>query len=186
MPATNPVLDAVPAAHEAITPADPSQDPFDEAKPARHTKAGGGADGSAPGLSDYQGGTTGQAAKTGLYQLLKTDIFNLLCLPGAPQAALAPAAALCADRRAILIVDPPASWTGIEAAVNGMTAPPVTGDAAKNAVVYFPLWSFPTRRRAESPRRSRRAARWPASWPAPTYSAACGRPRPAPTPPSPE
>ncbi|MET8755956.1 phage tail sheath C-terminal domain-containing protein [Streptomyces sp. NPDC004667] len=143
VPATNPVLDVVPAAHEAITPADPSQDPFDEAKPARHTKAAGGADGSAPGLSDYQGGTTGQAAKTGLYQLLKADIFNLLCLPGAPQSALAPAAALCADRRAILIVDPPASWTGIEAAVNGMTTPPVTGDAAKNAVVYFPPLVIP-------------------------------------------
>ncbi|MEV6954439.1 phage tail sheath C-terminal domain-containing protein [Streptomyces sp. NPDC051183] len=143
VPATNPVLDVVPTAHEVIAPTDASQDPFDDAKPNRYEKASGGADGGAPALADYQGGATGQASKTGLYQLLKTDIFNLLCLPGAPQSALAPAAALCGERRAVLIVDPPTGWTGIDAAVTGMATPPVTGDAAKNAVVYFPNLLIP-------------------------------------------
>jgi hypothetical protein len=93
----------------------------------------------APTLDDYQGGSTGQADKKGLYQLLRTDIFNLLCLPGAPSTVLAPASALCIDRRAILLVDPPSAWTSIDAAATGMaSSPPVSGDAAKNAAVFFP------------------------------------------------
>jgi hypothetical protein len=152
VPASGAVLNVVPSVHEAIAAADPSQDPFDDAKPARYKQAGGGADGEAPVLADYQGGATGQADKKGLYQLLKTDIFNLLCLPGAPQSALAPAAALCADRRALLLVDPPSSWTGIDGAVAGMAAPPVSGDAAKNAVVYFPNLVIPDPAQNGAPR----------------------------------
>ncbi|MFD9358930.1 phage tail sheath family protein [Streptomyces sp. NPDC060031] len=143
VPAANPVLGIVPTAHDVIDATDTSQDPFDDAKPNRYKKASGGADGGTLALSDYQGGTTGQASKTGLYQLLKTDIFNLLCLPGAPASALSPAAALCGDRRAVLIVDPPVGWTGIDSAASGMTTPPVSGDAAKNAVVYFPNLVIP-------------------------------------------
>ncbi|MFG2295997.1 phage tail sheath family protein [Streptomyces sp. NPDC048603] len=138
VPATGAVLDAVPTAHEAITPADPSQDPFDDARPGRYARARGGADGDPPQLSDYRGGATGEADKKGLHQLLRTDIFNLLCLPGAPAAALATAARLCVDRRALLIVDPPAAWRTVDAAATAMAAPPVAGDDARNAVVYFP------------------------------------------------
>ncbi|GAA0316945.1 phage tail sheath subtilisin-like domain-containing protein [Streptomyces polychromogenes] len=143
VPATGAVLNAVPTAHAPIAATDPSQDPFDDAKPTRYTQALGGAEGAAPGPADYQGGATGQADKKGLYQLLKTDIFNLLCLPGAPAAVRAPAAALCLERRALYLVDPPASWTGIDSAVSGMATPPVAGDTARNAAVYFPELVIP-------------------------------------------
>ncbi|WP_369148402.1 phage tail sheath C-terminal domain-containing protein [Streptomyces sp. R44] len=138
VPRTGAVLNAVPDDHEAIAPGDASQDPFDDAKTARYTQASPGKDGDAPDLADYQGGNNGQDAKTGLYQLLKTDIFNLLCLPEAPRTALSPAAKLCRDRRALLIVDPPSTWSDINSAVSGMAQPPLTGDEAKNAAVYFP------------------------------------------------
>ncbi|MFE1872786.1 phage tail sheath C-terminal domain-containing protein [Streptomyces sp. NPDC059496] len=138
VPTSGAVLNVVPNAHDTITPTDPSQDPFDEAKGSRYTKASGGVDGDHPAKTDYLGGDTGQTDKKGLYQLLKTDIFNLLCLPGAPSDVLALAAELCLERRALLLVDPPSTWTGIDAAVTGMGTPPVTGNAAKNAAVYFP------------------------------------------------
>ena len=98
----------------------------------------GGAPGSALALADYTGGDTGQADKLGIYQLYKTDIFNLLCLPGAPPAILTPAATLCVERRAILLVDPP-GWSSVANAVSGITnSPPVSLDVAANAAVYFP------------------------------------------------
>jgi uncharacterized protein len=134
----NPVLDAAPPANAAIDASDPDQNPFSDAKPNRYTQAGAGKPGSALNLSDYEGGASGQADKLGIYQLYKTDIFNLLCLPGAPQPVLAAAAALCVDRRAILLVDPPDAWSTVALAVAGMANPPVSGDPAKNAAVYFP------------------------------------------------
>ena len=143
VPVANAVLNAVPDAHATIDPADASQDPFDDAKPDRYTSGTGGADGGPLTPADYQGGTTGQADKKGLYQLVKTDIFNLLCLPGAPTAVLGPASALCVDRRAMLIVDPPSGWTSVSATADGMASPPVSGDAARNAVVFFPQLVVP-------------------------------------------
>jgi phage tail sheath protein FI len=72
-----------------------------------------------------------------------TDIFNLLCLPGAPASVLSVALQLCVDRRAVLLVDPPPAWTTVATAVSGMASPPVSGDGAKNAVVYFPRLQIP-------------------------------------------
>ncbi|WP_128429721.1 phage tail sheath family protein [Streptomyces cyaneus] len=109
-------------------------------------------------LKPYRGDP---AAKTGLYQLLKTDIFNILCLPdvhwldeklratgGSVNALLVPALQLCVERRAILLVDPPASWTGgqdggdSKAAVVGTVLTNMKelelGDPGKNAAVYYP------------------------------------------------
>ncbi|MFI2189515.1 phage tail sheath family protein [Streptomyces sioyaensis] len=113
---------------------------------------GGDAD-DRPSLADYLGS---EAQKTGLHQLLKTDIFNVLCLPDCEWLQqnnqnltdlLTQSAALCADRRAIFLVDPPAGWTAPE---NGeavsvtqlvdrvKSTPVLEGDLAKNAAVYFP------------------------------------------------
>lgn len=138
VPADNPVLDVAPDKNEDIAASDPDQNPFSDAKPNRYTQASDGTPGSALSLADYQGGATGQADKLGIYQLQKTDIFNLLCLPGAPQAVLAAALQLCVDRRAILLVDPPGGWSTAANAVSGMSTPPVSGDPARNAAIYFP------------------------------------------------
>ncbi len=68
-----------------------------------------------------------ETARTGLYALLETDIFNLLCIPpltladtpnelpqnvaDVPMATLIAAAALCKRRRAVLLIDAPRSWS---------------------------------------------------------------------------
>lgn len=123
-------------------------DPFDSSKPTWWTQGTGGVDGTAvPVSADYLGAHVLPAnGKQGIFQLLKTDIFNILCLPGPagqaadsdhPSGVLADAAKLCLDRRAMLIVDPPDTWLSVDAAAAG-TLPLRGNDAARNAAVYFP------------------------------------------------
>ncbi|MGH3796782.1 MAG: phage tail sheath subtilisin-like domain-containing protein [Pseudonocardiaceae bacterium] len=137
-----------PPGPEKPEPLPVGQDPF-ETGPKRegdwYTTASHGSDGNQlPVHSDYLGGDNGQLDKTGLYQLLKTDIFNMLCLPGRPgqqtdntDNIIVEAANLCDKRRAMLIVDPPSSWQTVSNAADA-AALPVAGDLAKNAAVYFP------------------------------------------------
>ncbi|MBK1732867.1 phage tail sheath family protein [Thiococcus pfennigii] len=114
---------------------------------------GDGDDGSA--LTDAQ--ITGdKAARTGLYALEAADLFNLLCIPPlAPDTDVANstwalAAGYCRERRALLIVDPPAGWTAnqataiatAESGVNGLRSA-VGNDNARNAAVYFPRLRMP-------------------------------------------
>jgi uncharacterized protein len=115
------------------------QDPF--ANQANYVQAQGGSDGSALTDTDLAGS---ELNKTGIWALVNTDIFNLLCLPDANSPAdfsstIASAADLCVKRRAIFIMDPPKGWTSISAAVTpAQTRLPITGDPAKNAAIYFP------------------------------------------------
>lgn len=91
--------------------------------------------------SDYLGS---EGAKTGLYALEQTDLFNLLCIPpmsretdttiNVYQAALA----YCVKRRAMLIVDPPRAWKSVTDARDGVDKLNIAGEAARNAVLYFP------------------------------------------------
>jgi phage tail sheath protein FI len=143
LPATGAVQDKAPGKHADIPLTDPDQNPFSDAHADRYTQGSDGTPGGTPGANDYNGGSSGQADKKGIYQLLKTDIFNLLCLPGAPASVLSVALQLCVDRRAVLLVDPPPAWTTVATAVSGMASPPVSGDGAKNAVVYFPRLQIP-------------------------------------------
>jgi phage tail sheath protein FI len=108
------------------------------------------------------------ANREGIYALDSADLFNLLCIP--PLAALndtppggagpswpdvdsatwASAAAYCLKRRAILLVDPPANWTG-----SGSTVTQAAGAGAKalrniigtagagNTAVYLPRLQMP-------------------------------------------
>ena len=125
-----------PDAHAAVSTAKP--DPWADDEPTRWTAATGGQDGIAPIGTDYLGGTNGQADKKGIYQLLKTDIFTIMCLPGAPESLTTDAATLCQTRRAMLILDPPAAWSSVATAVSGMATPPLTLALGRNAAVYFP------------------------------------------------
>ena len=99
-----------------------------------------GIDGDAPVAADYIGSVDG---KTGIRALLKADLFNLLCIPP-PTPSLdlydpvwADAAAFCTERRAFLIVDPPAlgTVTSLPAWVTGAA---LTGSTMRNAALYFP------------------------------------------------
>ena len=97
---------------------------------------------------------TGEAsAKTGLHALLKTDLFNLLCVPplvftrevspseterlevDVPMGVWTEAARFCSDHRALLLVDAPRAWT-VAAAKSTVSA--FSAIARKNAALYFP------------------------------------------------
>jgi len=92
-------------------------------------------------LNAYKGD---QSAKTGLYSLENVDLFNLLCvLPDArggdvPAGVYPEALGYCVKRRAMLLVDPNAGWSSVTAAQTGTAAMSLTGDAARNAAIYFP------------------------------------------------
>jgi uncharacterized protein len=106
--------------------------------------AGQASNGAALTDSNYVGDSD---AKTGMYALLKVDLFNLLCIPPDTRAGntsvtvnLA-AMAFCVDRRALLIVDAPNDWTtanGITNSNAGLTELGLFGVNARNAAVFFP------------------------------------------------
>lgn len=113
-----------------------------------------GSDGSDVDDSDLIGDPN---KKSGLYALNKADLFNLLCIPPRkrdprnlpsdytlPSAAVYQAAlALCAERRAMLIVDPDPAWglpldQAVDKAIQGRNGLNLAGEAARNAAFYFP------------------------------------------------
>jgi phage tail sheath protein FI len=89
---------------------------------------------------------------TGIYALLKVDLFNLLSIPDATRAApgnpssldssvdpnviYPPAIALCEQRRAMLLVDPPPAVGGVTAAVDWKTLQ--LDVHSPNGAAYFP------------------------------------------------
>lgn len=90
-----------------------------------------------------------ESDKTGLHALTKADLFNLLCIPAdgrggnTPTAVYQAAMEFCANERAMLIVDPPAEWSGnpetaAAAAQEGLSDLGLTGVSARNAALYFP------------------------------------------------
>jgi uncharacterized protein len=96
-----------------------------------------GIDGSRGSATDIVGS---QSAKTGIYALLDTDLFNILSIPETfdmsdlQASAVIPAAVdLCEQRRAFYIVDAPSGKTlsNIATWANGVTQ-------SRNAAVYFP------------------------------------------------
>jgi phage tail sheath protein FI len=109
-------------------------------------------DGGNLASTDFVGGAndTFEADKVGLYALEKCDLFNLLCIP--PYLAdyadvdadvISQAAVYCENRRAMLLIDPPASWTNVSGVVKGLQNPADRasggpGTSSKNAAVYFP------------------------------------------------
>jgi hypothetical protein len=91
-------------------------------------------------LTDYD--VIGARARgTGLFALVGAARFNLLCIPplGREQdlglSTLLVAARMCRERCALLIVDPPSSWTSAPAALEALRAWPFRSDCA---VMYYP------------------------------------------------
>ncbi len=91
-------------------------------------------------LSDYD--VIGSAAEaTGLSALGPQIEFDLLCVPPLAReqdvglATLHVAARLCSERRAMLVVDPPRTWTTAELAAGAMRSWPFRSE---NAVMFFP------------------------------------------------
>ncbi len=130
----------------------PDDAPFDpDPKKVKLFDAKGANSGKLASKADYEGK---EADKTGLYALLKADIFNLLCIPpddadgDTSKDVYDVAAAFCELRRAMLIIDPPRGWTRGDHSVgdgvrnNAAKALTddlgITGTKARNAAVYFP------------------------------------------------
>lgn len=134
-----------PPAHVPV----PTGDPFaNNAPPNSFTQANTDGDDGGP-LTDanYTGSLN---LKTGIHALRKTDLFNLLCIPPIDRTTdvggattLTAALALCVERRAMLIVDPPSGWTTVANAVTGIGTFPLSGTDARNAAIYFPRLSQP-------------------------------------------
>lgn len=101
-----------------------------------------GNDGAAPDATVYTTGANLRDQKKGLYALENADLVNLIVVP--PYTAggdiddqvRADAIAYAGDRRAIMVMDPPAGWTTLDNAVGGAKAAAFT--SSKNAAVYFP------------------------------------------------
>jgi phage tail sheath protein FI len=116
-------------------------------------------DGSDLIVSNYIGDDN---LKTGISALLKTDLFNLLCIPpptrgGNTDASVyTKAAKMCVDKRAMLIVDPPAEWganidKAVSTPIQQLGALGVTGIYARNAALYYPLVIKPDPLRENQP-----------------------------------
>jgi phage tail sheath protein FI len=94
--------------------------------------------------TDYTGS---QANKTGIYALEKIDLFNILCVPpysfadDVEVSTWEAAAAYCNRRRAMLVVDAPATWLDKDDAkdtASGVASFSALGPHSKNAAVFFP------------------------------------------------
>jgi phage tail sheath protein FI len=96
--------------------------------------------------ADFLGGEgdTFDLDKKGLYALENVDLFNLLCIPpynneDVDKEVINTAATYCEQRRAMLIVDPPAHWTNKQIVANEMQDPVNNlGTSSPNAMVFFP------------------------------------------------
>ncbi|HYJ87995.1 MAG TPA: phage tail sheath subtilisin-like domain-containing protein [Pyrinomonadaceae bacterium] len=116
-------------------------DPFSTTNSSGLESGGQASDGRALVALDFTP-SNGQSNKLGIYALLKTDLFNLLCLPplatdgDMDPAVIAAAGALCEERRAMLVLDAPSGWNTTAQAVSGISAG--VGTNSKNAAIYFP------------------------------------------------
>jgi len=107
---------------------------------------------------DGKSGLIGDPARfTGIYALQKVDLFNLLSIPDAtrakpsdpasldsgldPSALYSTAIALCDQRRAFLLVDPPPSATTVTSAVDWKSSGLGTTDA--NGAAFWPRLRLP-------------------------------------------
>lgn len=126
----------------------------DPAASAPVADAGKASDSDPLDTATYQGS---EASKTGIYALKKTDLFNLMSIPpdtreGDTAAAVYSSALdFCVQRRAMLIVDPPAAWDSANDIVannnEALTLLGLTGERARNAALFFPRMRQPDPKR---------------------------------------
>jgi phage tail sheath protein FI len=105
---------------------------------ATTSAANSGTDGNALTDAEFTGS---ESNKTGLFALEKADLFNLLCVPpytstgDVGTGVVTTAAQYCEKRRALLLVDPPSTWTKKQDAVQNVAN---VGTNSKNAALFFP------------------------------------------------
>lgn len=121
---------------DAVTPqsppASPIMSPIASATP--------GSDGIDIAKAQFTGGSL-QTNKQGLYSLERVDLFNLLCIPPYTFAddldsdLIDEAVEYCKDRRAMMLVDPPDTWTSKGSAKTGVDT---LCTRSNYASVFFP------------------------------------------------
>jgi len=85
-----------------------------------------------------------QTMRRGLWALDNADIVNLLCIPplradrDVASATWEAARAYCKERRAMLLVDPPAEWQSPDDVLAGMDAADSIMTRGENAALFFP------------------------------------------------
>jgi phage tail sheath protein FI len=129
-----PAVTAPAASSGALTDAD-VWNHVAKSTPAQSTATTEAVDSAALGATEF---------KAGVARLDKTDLFNLLCiLPDVrdgdvPDDVYQDALAMCARRRAFLIVDSKTGWNSVGSAQIGVAGMNLNGDAARNGAVFFP------------------------------------------------
>lgn len=133
------VPDPHPAPVPAVRPA--AIDPVTPATPAV-----AGTDGAELIFTQYEGS---QTLKIGMFALEKTDLFNLLCISpftrtqDVASTTWEKALKHCKDRRAMLLVDPPAAWNEVSDVTNAGTGVDSLGLRDENAALHFPRLQMP-------------------------------------------
>jgi hypothetical protein len=131
-------------------PADPGVDPLDppEGVTGTFTAFTANGDDGADGTQAADDLIGSDADKEGIYALRDADIFNMLCIPPVTRdgtldvtAIIGPAAKLCAEERAFLIVDPPDDWDDVAEARDNVDDYAIAN--RRNAAIYFPRINGP-------------------------------------------
>ena len=118
------------------------------------TPAAGGNDGSPVDDGNYSTETGMQEAKLGLYALEDADVVNLIVIPpytdpgvgvpitegGIDDEVLGDAIEYAESRGAMVILDPPSTWSDVDDAESDATDTPLPAGlpASRHAAVYFP------------------------------------------------
>lgn len=132
-----------PSAHPLPDPSKGESDVWADNSVATNSKVASAAkvsDGDLLDANDFTGSGK-ESSKSGLFALEKADLFNLLCIPpylasgDVDSTLMAATAAYCEKRRALLLVDPPVSWTDKSKAKSAVAN---IGTTSKNAALYFP------------------------------------------------
>lgn len=127
---------------QATAEAELKKDPFESTQRSTGVAdADKATDGQALTEANFTGSGT-EANKQGLYALEQADLFSLLCIPpynstNDVDASLIDAAiAYCQKRRAMLLIDPPSTWTDKDKAKAGIKSD--VGSTSENAAIFFP------------------------------------------------
>ncbi len=128
---------------QLVRVSDPHPSPTPNVRPASIAQASPSAaarDGSDITAAEVLGSKSG---KTGIYALLKADLFNLLCIPPLTRDTdihdtlnLDLVLEFCKDRRAMFIMDTPSSWSDTSTATAGMAG--LRFSNRSFGAIYFP------------------------------------------------
>lgn len=154
-------VDIVLAAESSLVRVDTLPTQPQNSFPVSDSAPGGGNDGAVITAADIVSGTDFQKDKKGLYALEKADLFNLLVVPpyhgtgdlgerDVEDTVVTAAITYATGRRAVVVLDPPQSWTTVDLAGTGAGG---TFTSSRNAAVFFPRLMQPDPLRDNRPMR---------------------------------